>query len=144
VRFLRHKAFGRYFVDFYCARAKLVIELDGEVHDTIEAQAYDAVRTETLEARIARQVLSYEQDSRGLRVLRFRNEMVLEELPEVVKKIKEIICTQPVWHVIFFGFCFRIQSNTANGLNRLTIPCKSCFSSICRNSSTVNGGCFID
>jgi very-short-patch-repair endonuclease len=73
-----------------------VIELDGEVHDTIEAQAYDAVRTETLEARIARQVLSYEQDSRGLRVLRFRNEMVLEELPEVVKKIKEIICTQPV------------------------------------------------
>jgi very-short-patch-repair endonuclease len=59
VRFLRQKAFGRYIVDFYCASAKLVIELDGEVHDTIEAQAYDAVRTETLE-------------SRGLRVLRFR------------------------------------------------------------------------
>ena len=83
VRFLRQKAFGRYIVDFYCASAKLVIELDGEVHDTIDAQAYDAVRTETLE-------------SRGLQVLRFRNEMVLEQLPEVVKKIKEIIRTQPV------------------------------------------------
>jgi very-short-patch-repair endonuclease len=83
VRFLRQKAFGRYIVDFYCASAKLVIELDGEVHDTIDAKAYDAVRTETLE-------------SRGLRVLRFRNEIVLEQLPEVVKKIKEIIRTQPV------------------------------------------------
>ncbi len=86
---MRQKAFGRYIVDFYCASAKLVIELDGEVHDTVEAQAYDAVRTETLEARIARQVLSYEQEARGLRVLRFRNDLVLEELPEVVKKIKE-------------------------------------------------------
>ena len=74
VRFLRQKAFARYIVDFYCASAKLVIELDGEVHDTIEAQAYDAIRTETLETR-------------GLRVLRFRNEMVLEELPEAVKSI---------------------------------------------------------
>ncbi len=80
---MRQKVFGRYIVDFYCASAELVIELDGEVHDTTEAQAYDAVRTETLE-------------SRGLRVLRFRNEMVLEQLPEVVKKIKEIIRTQLV------------------------------------------------
>jgi very-short-patch-repair endonuclease len=51
VRFLRQKAFGRYIVDFYCASAKLVIELDGEVHDTVEAQTYDAVLTETLTAR---------------------------------------------------------------------------------------------
>jgi very-short-patch-repair endonuclease len=79
VRFLRQKAFGRYIVDFYCASAKLVIELDGEVHDTIEAQTYDALRTETLEAR-------------GLRMLRFRNDLVLEELPEVIRKIREMIC----------------------------------------------------
>jgi very-short-patch-repair endonuclease len=78
VRFLRQKAFGRYIADFYCASAKLVIELDGEVHDTPEAQIYDAIRTETLE-------------SRGLQIIRFRNEMVLEQLPEVIKKIKEII-----------------------------------------------------
>jgi very-short-patch-repair endonuclease len=77
VRFLRQKAFGRYIVDFYCASAKLVIELDGEVHDTVEAQAYDAVRTETLEAR-------------GWRVLRFSNDLVLEELPEVIRKIREM------------------------------------------------------
>jgi very-short-patch-repair endonuclease len=55
VRFLRQKVFGRYIVDFYCASAKLVIELDGEVHDTIQAQAYNAMRTEILEARITRQ-----------------------------------------------------------------------------------------
>ncbi len=80
---MRQKAFGRYIVDFYCASAKLVIELDGEVHDTVAAQIYDALRTETLK-------------SRGLRVLRFSNEMVLEQLPEVIKKIKEIIRAQPV------------------------------------------------
>jgi very-short-patch-repair endonuclease len=83
VRFLRQKAFGRYIVDFYCSSAKLVIELDGTVHDTPEAQTYDAIRTETLEAR-------------GLQILRFRNEIILEQLPEVVKKIKEIIRPQLV------------------------------------------------
>ncbi len=83
VRFLRQKAFGRYIVDFYCASAKIVIELDGEVHDAPEAQIYDALRTETLEAR-------------GLQVVRFRNEMVLEQLPEVIKKIKALISSQPV------------------------------------------------
>jgi very-short-patch-repair endonuclease len=83
VRFLRQKAFGRYIVDFYCSSAKLVIELDGEIHDTPNAQTYDAIRTETLEAQ-------------GLQILRFRNEMILEQLPEVIKKIKEIIRPQPV------------------------------------------------
>jgi very-short-patch-repair endonuclease len=75
VRFLRQKAFGRYIVDFYCASAKLVIELDGEVHDTVEAQAYDAVRTETLE-------------SRGLRVLRFWNDLVLEKYGLSLQNVK--------------------------------------------------------
>jgi very-short-patch-repair endonuclease len=35
-------------------------------------------------------------ESRGLRVLRFRNDLVLEQLPEVVKKIKEMIRAQRV------------------------------------------------
>ena len=49
VRFLRQKVLGRYIVDFYCAEAKLVIELDGAGHYTAEGKQYDKVRTAFLE-----------------------------------------------------------------------------------------------
>ena len=32
VKFLRQKPFGNYILDFYCAKAKLVIEIDGSQH----------------------------------------------------------------------------------------------------------------
>ena len=43
-KILRQKVIGRYIADFYCARAKLVIELDGSQHFTDEGQQYDAIR----------------------------------------------------------------------------------------------------
>ena len=49
VRFLRQKVIGRYIADFYCAKAKLVVELDGSGHYTEDAQLYDAERTAFLE-----------------------------------------------------------------------------------------------
>ena len=49
VRFQRQKAIGNYIVDFYCARAKLVIELDGGGHYTVEQEEKDRIRTKTLE-----------------------------------------------------------------------------------------------
>ncbi len=49
VRFQRQKAIGNYIVDFYCARAKLVIELDGGGHYTTEQAKKDAIRTKELE-----------------------------------------------------------------------------------------------
>ena len=49
VRFLRQKVLGKYIADFYCAEAKLVIELDGSGHDTQEGERYDKERTEFLE-----------------------------------------------------------------------------------------------
>lgn len=45
VRFLRQKILGAYIVDFYCAKAKLVIELDGSQHYTAEQISYDRGRT---------------------------------------------------------------------------------------------------
>ena len=50
VRFQRQKAIGNYIADFYCAKAKLVIELDGGGHYTAEQAEKDAVRTKALEA----------------------------------------------------------------------------------------------
>ncbi len=60
VRFQRQKAIGNYIVDFYCAKAKLVVELDGSGHYTAEQKKKDANRTKELESMF-------------LKVLRFDN-----------------------------------------------------------------------
>ena len=60
VWFQRQKAIGNYIVDFYCAKASLVIELDGGGHYSAEQKEKDALRTKELE-------------SMGLTVLRICN-----------------------------------------------------------------------
>jgi len=50
VRFQRQKALGNYIVDFYCAKARLVIELDGGGHYTTEQSEKDKNRTKELMA----------------------------------------------------------------------------------------------
>ena len=49
VRFFRQKVLGKYIADFYCAKAKLVIELDGSGHYTENGKQYDQKRTEFLQ-----------------------------------------------------------------------------------------------
>ena len=48
VRFLRQKVLGHYIVDFYCASAKMVIELDGSQHYEASEREKDFERTEFL------------------------------------------------------------------------------------------------
>ena len=60
VRFQRQKAIGEYIADFYCAKAGLVIELDGSGHYTQEQAEKDAERSRELE-RV------------GLHIIRFSN-----------------------------------------------------------------------
>ncbi|MBQ9967582.1 MAG: endonuclease domain-containing protein [Oscillospiraceae bacterium] len=50
IRFQRQKTIGNYIVDFYCAKARLVIELDGGGHYTEQQQEQDKRRTEELES----------------------------------------------------------------------------------------------
>ena len=50
VRFQRQKAIGNYIADFYCAKARLVVELDGGGHYTAAQEEKDAIRTKVLEA----------------------------------------------------------------------------------------------
>ena len=45
VRFLRQKVLGKYIVDFYCAEAKIIIELDGSGHYSDAGERYDEQRT---------------------------------------------------------------------------------------------------
>jgi very-short-patch-repair endonuclease len=72
VKFRRQHAIGQFVIDFYCAAARLVVEVDGESHDGRDED--DAARTQYLEAH-------------GLRVLRFSNEEVLLRLDEVAERI---------------------------------------------------------
>jgi len=58
LRFRRQRPIGNYIVDFYCARAKLVVEVNGYEHFTEKGRRYDVRRKEFLE-------------SLGLKVLRF-------------------------------------------------------------------------
>jgi very-short-patch-repair endonuclease len=72
VKFRRQVPVGRYFADFACLEARLIVELDGGQHD---AQAdYDARRTEDLEAA-------------GWRVIRFWNNEVVEAPDGVARSI---------------------------------------------------------
>lgn len=50
IRFQRQKPLGEFIVDFYCAQAKLIVELDGNGHYTDEQTRYDRRRTDVLES----------------------------------------------------------------------------------------------
>ena len=60
IRFQRQKAIGNYIADFYCAKAGVVVELDGGGHYSPEQMRSDQIRTQVLE-------------SMGLKVIRFCN-----------------------------------------------------------------------
>ena len=74
VRFQRQKAIGNYIVDFYCYRAKLVVEIDGSQHFADDEMIYDQQRTEYLETV-------------GLQVLRISNRQIDEEFKAVCELI---------------------------------------------------------
>ena len=65
VKFLRQKIIGKYIVDFYCAKAKLIVELDGSQHYEEKGMEYDAERTAFLELY-------------SIRVLRIPNNEVIQ------------------------------------------------------------------
>lgn len=76
--FSRQKPLAGYITDFHCAKAKLVIELDGSQHFEEQHRLNDAERTRVLEAL-------------GLEVLRFDNRQVLLELDGVVEVITKVV-----------------------------------------------------
>ena len=76
VRFRPQHPTGQFILDFYCAAVKLVVEVDGDIHDLRKEE--DAARTQHLEAY-------------GLQVIRFRNEQVVQDLPLVLRATLEAV-----------------------------------------------------
>jgi very-short-patch-repair endonuclease len=75
-RFRRQHRIDRYFADFACVSLKLVIELDGKVHDEDDQQLNDYHRQQAIE-------------SLGWSVLRFSNDQVTGGLPAVLDAIRD-------------------------------------------------------
>ena len=74
VRFRRQVTIDRFIVDFYCASARLAIELDGSQHFSEEGMAYDAERSAVLQGY-------------GVRVLRFSNSDIDRNFCDVCEAI---------------------------------------------------------
>ena len=73
-RFCRQKVLGAYIVDFYCAKAKLIVELDGSQHYEPDEEAKDAQRTAFLQQF-------------GLTVIRIPNNEVMQNFRGVCEYI---------------------------------------------------------
>ncbi len=78
VQFYRQKPIGKYIVDFYAPKAKLIIEIDGSQHFEENHKQRDITRDEYLQAQ-------------GLKVLRFDNLQVLNALTSVLEVIFETL-----------------------------------------------------
>ena len=76
VHFRRQQVIAGFIVDFYCHKAGLVIEVDGDIHDL--QQEEDARREKALHEM-------------GLMIIRFRNDKILMDLLTAVEKIRELI-----------------------------------------------------
>ena len=73
-QFYRQKIIGNYIVDFYSPKSRLIIELDGGQHYTEEGSIKDIIRDEYME-------------SLGIKVLRFSDREVFEDIEGVLEKI---------------------------------------------------------
>jgi len=77
LRFRKQHAVENYVLDFYCAPARLAIEVDGEAHSRGDRPERDRIR----DARLA---------SRGLQLLRYPAAYILSNLDDVARQILAI------------------------------------------------------
>ncbi len=81
-KFRRQHPIGNFIADFYCHEEKLAIEVDGGYHNEKEQRAYDEARTQVI-------------NEFGVQVMRFSNEEILNNLPEVLNKIRHNLSPIP-------------------------------------------------
>lgn len=117
VKFRRQHPISNYIADFYCHEIKLVIELDGSIHNLPEIASNDLERQKYLEEI-------------GLTVLRFTNRELYHNLNQVLDKIKEAIQAEQLKASPLGG---------GGGLSKRIIPCLDV-----KDGRTVKGVNFVD
>jgi very-short-patch-repair endonuclease len=76
LQFRRQHPIDRFIADFYCAKIKLVIEVDGSIHELPENLDYDIGRNEIM-------------NDFGITVVRFSNEQIINEIDKTIKEIEK-------------------------------------------------------
>ena len=79
--FRRQHIIGQFIADFVCLSHKLIIEIDGKYHQLPEQQITDAERTDWLE-------------SKGFKVIRFKNEQIVADIDKVLNTINAYIINE--------------------------------------------------
>jgi very-short-patch-repair endonuclease len=79
-KFRRQYIIGEYIVDFVCLEKRLIIEVDGSIHNGLEQIEHDKQRTEWLE-------------SKGFKVIRYTNNQVLSDLFNIIESIQNHLST---------------------------------------------------
>jgi imidazole glycerol-phosphate synthase subunit HisF len=82
VKFRRQHPLHDFIVDFYCHYHRLVIEVDGAIHQTSQNQSYDESRSEAF-------------TSFGIKTIRFSNEEVINHTDTVITSIKNMLTKIP-------------------------------------------------
>lgn len=77
-KFNRQEPIGPYFADFACRKSRLVVEIDGETHETPDERAYDERRTSIMATL-------------GYRVIRFTNDDIFGDLGPVFEEIRKYL-----------------------------------------------------
>ena len=78
LKFRRQHAVSIYIADFYCHSQKLVIELDGSIHNVPDVKTNDSIRQKDLE-------------DLGLKIIRFTNKEITSNLEQVLQTIEKNI-----------------------------------------------------
>ena len=81
-KFRRQHSIENYIVDFYCPQEKLIIELDGEVHNDRMQAEYDQVRDDRLKQL-------------GNKILRFENHQMFNDMEGVLRVIQQNFDNEP-------------------------------------------------
>ena len=71
----RQHPINQFIADFYCPKIKLIIEVDGSIHEIPEYQTHDIGRSEIL-------------NDFGITVIRFTNEQILNEIDSTIEQIE--------------------------------------------------------
>jgi very-short-patch-repair endonuclease len=72
---------GPFIIDFFCAKAKLAIEVDGDVHQS--QTEYDLERSKWL------------VENEGYKIIRFSNDQIESNIEVVIEEIKAALCLHP-------------------------------------------------
>jgi len=78
LKFRRQVPIGPYVADFYCHERKLVLELDGGIHEEEPQRAHDENRDSNLAAL-------------GFKILRFTNTELLQDLDSILEKVQQYL-----------------------------------------------------